>query len=499
MEKIDCLFIHPPNLDEGFYKKNKIYGKVLDFSRRVFSVNNPIGGLSISFIPMGTFGIADLLLKSGYNCRIVHPGLETEKLGFLDNIIKNQPRVIAFDLQWSHSIRFFVKVLDKIKEMAPDSFIVTGGFTASFFYIEILKNLKSIDGVIRGDAEIPMLQLVRESSRNKRDLSDVSNLAWKDDNGKIRINKIDYVTSEKDLNELCFTNFKLLHNYKKYIAMDYISDNRENKTTIGTFLAPFGKGCSVNCSCCGGSKFSQKLLNNRTRVCFRSLKSSVEMLMEAREYGFRKVYIEFDPFPNNDKFYPKLFKKIKKERIECDIIFNSYGLPNNNLIKSYNKIKTETSFLKISPFCGSEVVRFKNRGCFYTNSQFMNIFKKLDNNKINFKTEFSTRWPFETIDDVKMTYKFSSLILGKFKYLKGSNIYPAQMDIGSLAFINPHKYRIRPLKKRFTDFYKPYNGFQLKRLYNYPAEEFTYYKSEKVNDLRYLLFVLTNRFKKIAK
>ena len=498
MEKIDCLFIHPPNLDEGFYKKDKIYGKVLDFSRKIFSVNKPIGGLSISFIPMGTFAIADLLVKSGYNCKIVHLGLESDK-SFLKNIIETQPKIVAFNLQWTHSIKSFIKTLNIIKEKSPDSFIVTGGFTASFFYVEILKEIKSVDGVIRGDAEIPMLQLVKAISKSRKNLSSINNLAWKDDDGKIRINKINYVASEKDLNELCFTNFKLLHNYKKYIAMDYVADNRQKKTKIGTFLAPFGKGCSVNCLCCGGSKFSQKLLSNRTKVCFRSLKSSVEMLMEAREYGFRKVYIEFDPFPNNGKFYPQLFKEMKKEGIDCSVIFNSYGLPNNNFIDAYNKIKTETSFLKISPFCGSEHIRLKNRGYYYTNFQFMNIFKKLDNNKINFKTEFSTRWPFEKIDDIKMTYKFSNLILNKFEYSKTSNIYPAQMDVGSLAFANPRKYQIRLLKKSFTDFYKPYNGFQLKRLYNYPAEEFTYYKSETVNDLKYLSFVLTNRFKKIAK
>jgi len=52
-----------------------------------------------------------------------------------------------------------METVKKIKAAFPQTYILLGGFTASFFHEEIMRNFDGVDGIIRGEAEVPILEL----------------------------------------------------------------------------------------------------------------------------------------------------------------------------------------------------------------------------------------------------------------------------------------------------------------------------------------------------
>jgi len=487
MEQIDCLIIHTPNL-LGNSIKNNIISKIVNFSKNTLSTNKRDFGTAISLLPMGTFAIADLLTKKGYKTKIINLALESNDK-YLNIILKNQPKVIAFTLHWSLSTKSVINLIKKIKKQTPNSYIVLGGYTASYFHKQILSKVKEIDSIIRGDSEEPIVKLVDSILKNNFNLSKINNLSWKNNNF-IKINKQGYVASKSDLDKLNFTNFKLLHNYKSYCYLNPYIKNKKSRDKL--FYAPIGRGCPVNCSFCGGSKFSQKIINNRTNVCFRSIKKTVEMITKIKDMGFNSIYISFDPYNLSNKYYLNLFRNLKIEKIDLNIIFESWGLPNKSFIKSYNNIKSDNSFLVISPFSGSERIRKLNKGTYYSNYQYINTFEKLRHNNIKFKTCYGARQPFEKIKDFKKTILFNNLVKKRFNNLLESEILPIQLDIASLAYENPDYFELKLLKKKFSDFVNN-SSTNIQKIFNFPVEELTYYKSKNLNDLQLLLFFLENK------
>lgn len=264
MEKVDCLFVHVPKL-HNYYR--------------------PIGQFTwINFLPMGLLGLADLLQRNNVSTRIVHLGvewIEDPRFSLVDYIKEKSPRIVALDLHWHHQSFDVMEVARKVKEVFPSVYLLLGGFTASFFHEEIMRNFDEVDGVIRGEAEGPMLELAHTLLQGKEDLFSISNLTWRR-KGRILINPLSYVASEKDLNRLSFTNFPLLKNYSTYIR--YIGQpfyvkgvSREKNFWMYSLKSPIyhltlGRGCPVQCTWCSGNIPSQKTITGRKEVTFRGVK-----------------------------------------------------------------------------------------------------------------------------------------------------------------------------------------------------------------------------------
>lgn len=65
--------------------------------------------------------------------------------------------------------------------------------------------------MIRGDAEIPLLQLVRHFESDKN-FSEVPNLAYRHESD-VELNPITYAADSAILVSICFTDFTLMQDY----------------------------------------------------------------------------------------------------------------------------------------------------------------------------------------------------------------------------------------------------------------------------------------------
>jgi radical SAM superfamily enzyme YgiQ (UPF0313 family) len=158
--------------------------------------------------------LADFLVKNNHTAKIIHLGVEQHQHGPLDFdriISENQPLIVGLDLHWHFQSYDVIEVARKIKQGRPEIAILLGGFTASLFAEEILRDHPFVDFVIRGDAEIPLLQLARHFESDKN-YSEVPNLAYRHESDVV-LNPITYAADSAMLDSICFTDFTLMKDY----------------------------------------------------------------------------------------------------------------------------------------------------------------------------------------------------------------------------------------------------------------------------------------------
>lgn len=438
-EKVDCLFVHVPS----------------------FATYKSYEAADFMVMPLGLLAIADHLQRNSYNARVIHLGLKKIRNpkfsleGYLNSIEAN---IIAIPLHWAGQSFHVIETVKEIKRINPKLITVLGGFTASFFNREIMDHFQEVDFIIRGDGEIPLLKLAQELSRPKPDLSQVPNLTWRDGK-RIMRNEQWYVATKKDIDNLNFTNFGLLEESDLYgrLRESQVIFSESTMSSWKRFFLCIGRGCATNCTFCGGSKFSQKLINNRCRPVFRSLGKVLKDIKKAKKSNFDEIYIGFDPYPNH-RYFIELFSLIQKAKIDISVIFECWSLPTRKFIDEFRKTFREDSKIMISPETGSEKLRCLHRGYSYSNIEFLSFLKYLDQKRIFSLIFFSYPLPFSTKDDLKKTQDLKQKIETKFGKYSKAFVNRLSLDPASKLYCYPGKYKILTKLKSFLDYYQRFNA-----------------------------------------
>ncbi|MBM4306615.1 MAG: radical SAM protein [Deltaproteobacteria bacterium] len=451
MEKADCLFIHVPKL-QNYYR--------------------PIGQfIWINFLPMGLLGLADLLHRNNISTEVVHLGvefIEDPSFSILDYIKKKNPKIVAFDLHWHHQSYDILELARKVKETFPSVYLLLGGFTASFFHEEIMKNFDEVDGVIRGEAEVPILELTHAVLRGEKDLFSIPNLTWRR-NGRILINPLSYVANEDDLNRLSFTNFHLLKNYSTYIR--YIGQpfyvkgvSKEKNFWMYSLKSPIyhltlGRGCPVQCTWCSGNIPSQKTITGRKEVTFRGVEEVLKTIKEALSYGYETFHICFDPYPGKPEYFLGLFSRIREEKIRMECFFESFGLPTPLFIRSFKEtFPGPKSLIGISPDVGSDRLRKVHKGHAYTKKDLMACLDQLKSQEVFCDLFFTVGVPFEREGDVEQTIELQKEIRKQYPNVRGIRTFTIEMEPGSPWHLDPETFGVKTHLGNFMDFYHYHSG-----------------------------------------
>ena len=451
MEKTDCLFIHVPKL-HNYYR--------------------PIGQfILINFLPMGLLGLADLLHRNHVSTEVVHLGvefIEDPSFSILDYIKKKNPKIVAFDLHWHHQSYDILELARKVKETFPSVYLLLGGFTASFFHEEIMMNFDVIDGVIRGEAEGPIVELAHAVLRGEKDLFSIPNLTWRR-NGRILINPLSYVATEEDLNRPSFTNFPLLKNYFTYIR--YIGQpfyvkgvSKEKNFWMYSLKSPIyhltlGRGCPVQCTWCSGNIPSQKTITGRKEVTFRGVEEVLQTIREALSYGYETFHICFDPYPGKPEYFLKLFSRIREEKIRMECFFESFGLPTPLFIRSFKEtFPGPKSLIGISPDVGSDRLRKVHKGHAYTKKELMACLDQLKSHEVFCDLFFTVGVPFEREGDVEQTIQLQKEIRNRYPNVRGIRTFTIEMEPGSPWHLDPETFGVKTHLGNFMDFYHYHSG-----------------------------------------
>ncbi|MBS7652598.1 radical SAM protein [Candidatus Bathyarchaeota archaeon] len=461
MREVDFLFIHPATHCRS---------------------SDPIGRDLVTFLvmPLGTIALADLLNRNGYSAVVYHTGIEQiQERGFrVEDIFKiYEPRVVGIDLHWFVHSYDAVRIAGIAKQNS-NARVVLGGFTASYFAEEILNRFECIDMVIRGDAERPLLELMRHLE--DEEFNEVPNLVYRE-NGIIKRSENKFVAGVDDLRELDYTSLGILHNHERYCRLISQSGDLDPypwrvSVKRHTWL-PLGRGCSVDCSYCGGGRKAHQLITGRAEPIFHPKQQVLETLSKFEELGFDSVYMDFDPYPDR-RYYHELFEMIRREDIDISAQFLLWSLSDKSFIRDFRRTFNPLySTLTVSPESGSEEVRMKNKGFYYTNDELTRWLEDAKEEAIPIEVYFSTGLSWETPETFEDTIRLGEKMIERYP-IASIACNPLVLEPASPRYIAPEDFGLRIKFRSFLDYYERFRRLAI----GLPAESRLGYDTEWQNE-----------------
>ena len=427
--------------------------------------------ITLPIMPAGLLALAGYLEKNGIGSGIISlPGADRGEFKTADIIRERRVKLVCIPVHWHQQTGSALRLAKKIKRENRGIMIAVGGFTASYFAGEILGKFKEVDFVIRGDAEIPLLKLLRRLKRGATDFGGIGNLAWRGKNGVV-LNGMGYSAGPAMLAGLDLTGLKFVLNRN---AAPYRGVCFED----GMFTYVHGRGCADNCPACGGGRAFQKNINGRSGVAVKDPVSTADDFEKLAAMGITAIQLPLSPEPG-DAYYVELFKRLLVKKLKPVLKVEMCGLPSKKLLSWFGRALAPGSNLTIFAGSGSEKVRRRNRGRFYTNEQLVGILRHAAGMGINIWTGFTTGLPFETRGDFLLTAALMRRIKRLFKTDR-TGVYVFPLEPGSPLFENPRKYGVTLRRTTLEDFIAQDGQYDM----GYSTEHFT--ESEIVRNLKSL-------------
>jgi len=442
------LFLHVPKFN-NFYK--------------------PVGEfIWINYMPMGFLAVADYVRRAGFPVEVVHVGVEwiNDRSFRLDSLFQDRPEIgaVGLNLHWHYQAFDVMEAALRIKELRPDLFIFLGGFTASYFHREILEDFPAVDAIVRGDGEVPALELL-QALHSGGSLSAVPNLTWRDGR-EVIANPITYIGDKDTLDALDFTDFSLIRNASTYVqyvglpfffAKSFSKQQNFKRFTIRSPLmpVPVGRGCPFNCTWCGGSHLAQKrYISCRTGFVYRDQEAVIDSIRAGLQAGYRTMHTATDPEPANQEYFIELWRRIRKAGIQTNWMFECFGLPTDRFVEEFRKtFPGPDSILAISPESGNEGLRKRHKGPGFSDAAFFDSLDRIDGLGIATEIFFSYGLPGENEDLLQDTIEMRKTIMRRYRHVRGMRSLSIEMEPGAPWQIDPEGHGIVTDRKSFRDFY----------------------------------------------
>ena len=277
---VDIVFLHAPSVYD-FRKRATLWGPISDLVP-----STPI----FEMYPIGFSTLLAYLQQHGYRVRIVNLAARMERSARFDaeRLIANlESRAFGIDLHWLPHAHGSLEIARLVKKYHPDRPVIFGGYSSSYFHEELIR-YPWVDYVLRGDsteeAALRLLEHIIEGTPPR----DVPNLTWKEADGTVHVNPQSYVPDSLD---------HLTLDYREVVRsvvrdrdlLNYIPFSHWPDYPIMAALTV--KGCTQNCTICGGSAFAARKLSNRQRPAYRSPEKLAEDVRRMGEISHAPVFI----------------------------------------------------------------------------------------------------------------------------------------------------------------------------------------------------------------
>ena len=126
------------------------------------------------FMPAGIFALMNEVRSHGFSVQIVNEPLELlidNAFSLEDYIATHKARVYSIDCHWHEHIFGTIEVARMIKCQHPDSRIVVGGISASYFAADLANFCPDIDIVVAGFGEGILPQIIEGMNAATADTS----------------------------------------------------------------------------------------------------------------------------------------------------------------------------------------------------------------------------------------------------------------------------------------------------------------------------------------
>lgn len=267
---------------------------------------------------VGILYIASFLWRNGIKAYCQLNDLNDTYDDLYKNIVflleKYKPNFVGISAKWFPHIARVLTISEIIKCYDPNIKIIIGGNTASLFSEEFIQ-YNTIDYVVCGDGEIPMLNICKGDQ-------DISNSLYKKD-GKIIRNNITYIQDEKNSSNVYLSN------------LDTILIDNDSLLTLPYIYIYTGKGCAMNCFYCGGCCEAQSKEFSRSYPYIRDYKEVKKDILEASKFTSTFMFIDSFSF-DMEKYYLELWSDLNLSDHFCDFYF--YKLPSLDFISKMTTV-----------------------------------------------------------------------------------------------------------------------------------------------------------------
>jgi len=446
---LDVLFLHPPTIYD-FRRKCFFPGPLAETVSHYTTV--------LISVPVGFISMADYLARNGCKTKVVNLGermvvdadFDVERF-----VRKEQAAVYGVDLHWVAHCQGAIEVARLCKRLHPNSLVVLGGLTSTCFHREIIEEYPFIDAVIRGEGELPIRYLV-ESFQSSSSMSNVPNLTYRDEHGRVRVN--DLMKPCKNLDEYEFSR------------VDLVEPNEIMLTVTGglrTWVLPICRGCEYNCVSCGGSAYSYKKLFGRESLAFRSPQKLVEDIQGLKEHGVGGIFLFQDPRMGGRKYVESLVKTLRREKLDVEQLgIELFAPASKKFLEKLAEVGVPI-MLNISPESASLGIR-KVHGRDYSNEDLIKTIESCRRYKMRIAVFFMLGLALESWETIGETWKLCERLYqldrsgrDKQDYKFSGSLWVKPrigpmllLDPGSLAFDFPELYGYKLVFRNIEDYYR---------------------------------------------
>lgn len=433
---MDCLLVHVP--------------KMLEWS--------PYFGWTsrIDFLSMGVLSIAEELDRHGLSCRVLHVGVEKQldpAFSLIEYARRHQPRVVAFALHWHPQTWDVLEAARQLHEALPEIFIVLGGLTASCFSAEILDQHPAVSAVIRGEAEVPLRQLVAGAP-----LASVENLSWRD-GASTRVNPQTFVSANADMDGWSFGAWHLVEHAQRCLdqAWRHLWDSRLRgrfapPTEPTLYGAALGRGCVGTCTWCAGSYGAIRETTGRKKTAWRSGERVAATVQAARAAGAARIYTCFDPHPRREAEILGILEVLGSLEPKVKLDFECFGLPSPEVVRAFHQHLDPSSVLIVSPECASEDVRRRHRAFPFSNADLEATLTHMGQLGMRTDLYFILGLPGEDRAGIAATRDMQADLSARFPAVRRQFTWPLEMEPGAPWHREPERFGLTLRHRTLADF-----------------------------------------------
>ncbi len=312
--RTDLTLLHAPSVYD-FRERTMMLGPVAD---AVPSTDE------FEMYPVGMTSIATYLGRNHYNVRIVNLAyrmLRDPSYDVASRLRNMRSTVFGIDLHWLPHANGALAIGELVKKLHPESYVLYGGLSSSYYHEELIR-YPFVDFVMRGDStEEPCRQLL-SSLRRKAPLESVENLTWKRPNGEVVVNPLTFIPKDIDYVNVPDYLYAVMTVFKYRSLEDIAPYARWLKHPTTMLLG--ARGCSFECSVCGGSASAYRTICQRTAPAYRSPEKLLADIRAIRTFSRGPIMLIHDPRIGGAQRAARFFELLKKEKVSNELIFELF-------------------------------------------------------------------------------------------------------------------------------------------------------------------------------
>lgn len=462
MNVTDLILLHPPSIFR-FRELPCFQGPISDVipSTSLFE-GYPIGFLTLS----------EYLTRHGMSVRIVNLALKMLRdRNFDAERFTAGLSTLAFgiDLHWLPHVDGCLTLAAQLKRQHPDTPVIVGGLSATYFRDELMRDYPCIDFVVCGDSTEEPLRLLMEALRSGGGFDKIPNLVWRD-GGRAVDNGISWQPDNLDHVRFDYAHiFRMLVKYRDPVGyLPYASWLEHPVLAVFTC-----RGCFHDCSACGGSSSSFNRTCRRARPAFRSPQLLVEEIATIARYTGAPIMIIGDLLQAGREYTDTFLSALSRCRIANELAFEFFHPPSRRFVQKLAEC-VENFNVELSP----ESHDLRVRGAFG---------KQFDNRELEAALDalvasrckridlfFMVGLPFQSYSSVMESVSYCGELLDRYggsgKLLPMLAPLAPFVDPGSRTFENPEKLGYRLLYRTLDEHRRAMLMPSWKQRLNYETE-----------------------------